>query len=531
MAYAPPTINGAGLTIPMYLDILNYLLAQYAAIYGPSVYLQPDGADWQDTSIRALQASDVDNAIQAVYVAFNPLTATGPSLDLIGQLIGPPRKSASFSTATVTLSGTGGTVINGGIVQDVSGNYWSLPATVTIGVIGTVNATVTAQIQGPVTANPGAISIISTPTAGWTSVTNPASAAIGQPVESDSVYRARLLISQAQPSITLLAGTAAALAALSGVTRSMAYENYTGTTQSFGACNTSGTTVTQLVGYPFDSTMAGNPFTIGTTPYTIASVSSTTVLVLTTSAGTQTNVAYSSYATAIGPKNSITCVVEGGTSAAIAQAIYNNKGIGPFTNGTTTVTVTDPNNGNLSQNISYDAIGPTQNFGYGYIPISVGLDVHPLTGFTSATQLAIQNDVLAYLNSLGIGQPVVWSELFGAALNARSNADQPTFAITAIQDGYQAAQTTATLNNTTTIVVASAMNIAVGQVVFGTGIQLGSVVASMSGTNIVLSLAATSSASGVQVNFFTVVSAGATINIAFNQVSLGLAGYIGISLV
>ena len=467
MSYAPPTVGPFGLLISLYNDYLAYLNAQYLATYGTSVYLGPESPDEQWNSTLALIAFDAASALQQMYNSWNPLTAVGAALNMIGILIGTARKVASYSTATVTVTGTSGAIISGGVVQDTSGNYWNLPATVTIGGGGTVNVTATAQQPGNITANPATLTIISTPSAGWSSVTNASAATPGQPVEADSQYRARLMISQANPSITLLAGTAAAIAAVPAVTRSKVYENATGSTDALG-----------------------------------------------------------------NPPHSITCVVEGGNSSAIAQAIYANKGIGCLTNGlvngsstaqTTTVVVTDPNNGSLTQSISFLQLA--------YLPIAVGLNVHPLAGFTSVIQYAIVQAVINYLNALGIGQPVVWSEIIGAALTAGGNPLQPTFSISAVQDGYLAATTPATLNSTTVIVVSSNLGIVVGQICFGTGIQSDSIVTNIAGNNITLSLAATATASGVDVTFFTVVGAGVSIAVGFQQAAQGLPQYVGISLV
>jgi uncharacterized phage protein gp47/JayE len=383
--------------------------------------------------------------MQMVYLGFNPLTAIGPQLDLLGILIGTPRKISSYSTALLTVTGSAGTVITSGVAQDVTGQYWSLPASVTIPGSGSIAVTATAQTIGNITANASTITTIATPTSGWTAVTNPSGAVAGQPVESDSQYRARLIISQSLPSETLLAGTAAAIAAVSGVTRSMVYENPTNVTDGNG-----------------------------------------------------------------NPPHSITCVVEGGSSAAIAQAIYNNRGIGCLTNGTTSVNVTDPNNGNLTMSISFDILG--------YLEIFVAISVHPLAGFTSATALAIQAGLVNYLNNLGIGEAVVYSELYGAALSARSNPDQPTFSITAITDGYAAASTTATLNSTTTVVVAVSTGIANGQAVTGPGIPAGTTVSNISGApSIVLSASATITATLVPLTFFTLETPPTTIPVAFNK--------------
>ncbi len=61
----------------------------------------------------------------------------------------------------------------------------------------------------------------------------------------------------------------------------------------FGFVNTSGTTVTRVSGSYFDWSLTGRTITINAVTYTVASVTSTTVLVLTGSAGTQTNHAFS----------------------------------------------------------------------------------------------------------------------------------------------------------------------------------------------------------------------------------------------
>jgi uncharacterized phage protein gp47/JayE len=367
MSYTAPTIGPQGLTIPSYSDIQADLLAQYQSIYGASAYLGVDSADYQWISIVSLRISDTMQALQGVYNARAPLTAIGSDLDGIVKLNGIARKAASSSTAVLTLSGTAGAVITNGIVRDSSGFLWTLPASCTIGGGGSSNFTAICQTTGAINAAIGAISIIATPQAGWTSVTNAAIAAPGQPVESDSQLRARQSLSVALPSITMLAGTIAAIAAVPNVTRYNVLENPTGSTDSYG-----------------------------------------------------------------NPAHSITAVVEGGADADVAQAIYNNRGIGCLTNGTTTITVTDAFSGSTMP-ISFDR--PTN------VPIYVSLNVHALTGFTSSTTAAIQTAIVNYLNSLQIGELVVLSELYGAALTVRPNPDLPMFSIRALTLGTTATPT------------------------------------------------------------------------------------------
>jgi uncharacterized phage protein gp47/JayE len=124
------------------------------------------------------------------------------------------------------------------------------------------------------------------------------------------------------------------------------------------------------------------------------------------------------------PAHSISAIVEGGVSYAIAFAIYQNKTIGCQTFaqfGTVNITVTDPFIPSQTTVITFGR--PT------YIPIVVGIVAQGLTGYTSATTAAIQTAVVNYLNSLQIGQAVIYSEIYGAALTARNDPDMPLFSL------------------------------------------------------------------------------------------------------
>lgn len=364
MAYVPPQVGSAGLTIPTYTDILNDLVAQYRNVYGQSAYLDVDSADYQWISIVAAKIADTQQALLLAYNARSPLTSTGAALDSIVKVNGLARKSASASTCTVTLTGMPGTTVQNGLVKDTSGYLWSLPATVLIPATGTIAVTAACQTLGRVAPAIGDLSIIATPQAGWTAVTNAVTAQVGQPVETDGQLRARQSLSVATPSRTMISGTVAAIAATSGVSRYNIIENPTNATDANGT-----------------------------------------------------------------PAHSITCVVEGGLDSDVAQAIYNNRGIGCYTNGMTTVTVTDPYTG-AQMPIRFTR--PT------YVPVYVSLSVNALAGYTTQTTAAIQNAIATYLNSLQIGQTVVLSELYGAALSVRPSAINPQFSIRSLTLGASA---------------------------------------------------------------------------------------------
>ena len=234
MAYSKPYVDSSGLHVPVYDDILTDLITNVQSIYGSDIYLENDSADYQLLSIFALKVHDAMQAIQLVYNSRSPVNAVGAALDSIVKLNGIRRKTPSYSTCQVTLTGTSGTVVSNGVVQDLSGYKWDLPATVNIGSGGTATVTATCETIGAINAAIGDITQIVTPTSGWTSVTNAAAAIAGQPVESDSELRGRQAISTELPSHSMFAGTVAAVANVSGVTRYKGYENNTNITDGDG---------------------------------------------------------------------------------------------------------------------------------------------------------------------------------------------------------------------------------------------------------------------------------------------------------
>lgn len=361
MAYFAPYVDAAGLHVPSYDDILADNLAQFQAIYGATVYLGIDSADYQWISVNSLKQNDTLQACVLAYNQRSPATAIGSGLDALGKLVGIARKAPTFSTALLAIGGNAGAVLNNCVAGDQSGSLWLLPSTVTIPGGGTINVTATCETSGAVAAPAGTITIRSTPTAGWLSVTNASDALKGLPVETDSLYRARLALSVAIPSLSVLQGTIGKIAQLPGVSRYNILENFTGTTDANGI-----------------------------------------------------------------PEHSIAAVVEGGDDTAIAQAIYYNKSVGARTYGTTATTFTDPTNGPVTINW----FRPTD------VPIFATLTVHGLTpAFTSEVQTQIVAAVVAYLNSLEIGEELTISGLYAAAMSVTPNFSRPIFSIQALIAG------------------------------------------------------------------------------------------------
>jgi uncharacterized phage protein gp47/JayE len=229
-------VSDTGIYAPTYSDILQSLIAKYQSIFGSDAYLAADSQDGQLLGIVALAINSANQMAISVYNQFAPSTAQGTGLSSVVKVNGITRQIATNSSVVLTVVGQAGTVITNGAITDNAnlGTVWLLPLSVTIPPGGSIAVTATCSVPGATAASPGSLTQIRTPTAGWQTVTNPASATLGQPLESDAALRRRQAASTAIPSQSVLAGMIGALEALPGVVQVAAAENTTGTTDANG---------------------------------------------------------------------------------------------------------------------------------------------------------------------------------------------------------------------------------------------------------------------------------------------------------
>jgi len=463
--YAPPSIGPAGLTVNNYQSILQDNLQSFLNIFGQNQYIAPDSAIYQLLSILSLKQADQNLGLQLVYNQSSPQTAVGAGLDREVKMNGLARAPFTFSTATLTCVGTAGLPLINCFAQDQAGNLWSIPTPTPI-TGGSVNVVATCTTPGAVAAEPGQISIISTPTAGWTSVTNANAATAGEPVESDSSLRARQSVSVALPALTPIAATVAAVLAVKGVVRvapgyktpagpGSSIENPTGGVDSWG-----------------------------------------------------------------NPAHSISIVADGGTDLAVATAIYLKKTIGCLTNGTTSAVVTDQNTG-FEETISF--FRPTD------LPIFVLAAIHGYNSTpTTATLAAVQAAIVLYLNSLQIGETVPISAVNYEAMSVNANLSAASFGVQSLAIGTLTASTTAdTTLGSNSITVADPTGIVDDQLVVSSVIPAGTTVTGVVGSTISLSANATATATGVAAKFATLGTVDIPMT-NFHTVSDGIAANVAV---
>ena len=225
--YIAPYIDATGVHVPLYADIRDDLILQFKNIYGQDVYIESDSQDYQLISAFTAAINDANQMAVQAYNNTSPATAFGVGLDRVVALNGIRRKTATFSTAVVTITGTAGTIINNGVIADINGLYWYLPSVVTILSGGTVDTTATCAVAGRVTAAASDINKIVTPTYGWLTAINAEAALVGLNVETDAELRGRHALSAANASQSLFGGVYGAVAAVPDVLRYRGYENDT----------------------------------------------------------------------------------------------------------------------------------------------------------------------------------------------------------------------------------------------------------------------------------------------------------------
>jgi uncharacterized phage protein gp47/JayE len=229
-------IDGTGVSIPVYSDVLDYFQEQYRSIYGADIDLDADTQDGQWVAILAQAINDANMTIEQTYQAYSPTFAQGAGLSSVVKINGIRRHIASFSSVVVTCVGQAGTEIGNSIVGDNLNlsSQWQLPPNVVIPPEGEVSTTATSLTSGAVRADIGTITEIITPVPGWQTVTNDVAASPGQPIENDAQLRRRQTYSVANPSQSVLIGIQGAIGQVNGVSRVFVYENPSPTTDENG---------------------------------------------------------------------------------------------------------------------------------------------------------------------------------------------------------------------------------------------------------------------------------------------------------
>lgn len=191
MAYG---FTDSGLVAPRTADFLTLFADAYESESGLSHDWEADDALGHIRAVTATLANECGEILQAIHDSFDRNNAQGAQQDALGLLVGVPRKSSTYSQATLTFTGTTGTIIPTGTLIQGGGSddkaYWTLTEDVTLA-SGTGEGVVQCTVVGAVQAAIGEIDKIINAVDGWTAVTNAAAASPGIDLESEAAYKSR----------------------------------------------------------------------------------------------------------------------------------------------------------------------------------------------------------------------------------------------------------------------------------------------------------------------------------------------------
>jgi len=193
------SLTDAGLTVPELAQLLKALDNDFLAPdnFGTEVDLTPDSPLYKISRPFARQLAVCWQGLRDWSAQLDAQTAFGQGLDYLGSLIGVTRIAATRSTLVGRALGAPLTNVSAASVvrHTPTATLWQVVETLPIGAGGFVSVEVQALEFGPVDA-PQASSedweIVTGQVPGWDDFESTSQATLGQPVETDVAYRARL---------------------------------------------------------------------------------------------------------------------------------------------------------------------------------------------------------------------------------------------------------------------------------------------------------------------------------------------------
>lgn len=348
-------ISSSGVIVPDTADILTTVQDEYRAAFGADVNVDPSTPQGVLITAEVSARTGVLSNNAQLANQINPNLAGGVFLDAIGALTGLQRRAATRSVIpSVSLTGVPGTLIPAGtIARTTSGDEFASAGAVTLDGTGAATVDFVAAQTGPVACAAGALTQIVSGVLGWEAVTNATAATVGQDQETDAAYRARRRLTLALQGVALPTAITSALYDVDGVLSLSFRENVASTVQVIDGV-----------------TMA---------------------------------------------PHSIYACVEGGTDAAVADALLTNKSLGAGYNAgpgpSVTVNVTEPTSGQVY---------PVTFGRPELIPIKARVTVRPGSALLDP-QTAVREAILALFAGgvtgearIGVGSDVSPFELSGA---------------------------------------------------------------------------------------------------------------------
>jgi hypothetical protein len=194
-------ITSAGFVLKAVQDVLTDLNTDMLAEISQGLDVSPLGPDGQRNAIYARQEGALWEIFQVIYDALDPDRAEDGLLISLCKLTGTVPQGATSTLVACDCTLVAGTVLasDGTVAASVAGKpdvlffplanadgtNFTAPST------GTFSVLFSAETPGPVPVNATTLTVISTPVTGWSAVNNPLDGRIGQPVDTNETLRLR----------------------------------------------------------------------------------------------------------------------------------------------------------------------------------------------------------------------------------------------------------------------------------------------------------------------------------------------------
>ncbi len=221
-------ITAGGFELKTLEQILDEIGAEQLATIDPALDISPDQPLGQMNGIVSKKLAEIWEALAVAYNGFNRAAAEGGLLESIGLLTGTTRLPATKSRVLQTVNLDATTTLPAGSVANVVGQptvRFASMADVTSTTAGNYYVEFQAEVTGPVVANAGTLTVITTPVAGWNSTTNALDAVQGTNLETDVAYRLRQQAELAASGSCTVDSIRADLLRVDGVIEAFVFEN------------------------------------------------------------------------------------------------------------------------------------------------------------------------------------------------------------------------------------------------------------------------------------------------------------------
>lgn len=223
-------LTGSGVIVPDTSTILTDVQNEWKDVFGEDLSVAPETPQGRIIEMIARGRVFTLQAIAATSNMLNLDKAYGFVLDDIGSLFQIQRKSATYTTTQITMSGVVNTIIPAGTrLRSDAGYIFLNDEEYQIGSNGSVTGTFRAQESGDIPAEYGTITTIIDSVDGLETVVNNANATVGEEQESDEEFRHRIKESLNINSTSVLSAIKSSVANIENVRQVKAYENPTGT--------------------------------------------------------------------------------------------------------------------------------------------------------------------------------------------------------------------------------------------------------------------------------------------------------------